>query len=61
MKDLQRIAAECNTTYEDVNIAIYVYLFALIILVNWVLAYIAKPYHKMWNRWINKLWVRKQG
>jgi len=55
MKDLQRIAVECNTTYEDVNIAIYIYLFALIILVNWILAYIAKPYHKKWNKCVSKL------
>lgn len=50
MKDLQRIAAECNTTYEDVNIAIYIYLFAFILLVNGLLAYIAKPYHKRWEK-----------
>ena len=50
MNDLQRIARECNTTYEYVNIAIYVYLFALILLVNGILAYIAKPNHKLWNK-----------
>ena len=54
MKDLQQIAAECNTTYEDVNIAIYIYLFALIIFVNGLLAYMAKPYHKRWNKWIER-------
>ena len=53
MNDLQRIAAECNTTYEDVNIAIYIYLFALILLVNGILAYIAKPYHKRWRELVS--------
>ena len=59
MNDLQRIASECNTTYEYVNIAIYVYLFALIVLVNGILAYIAKPYHKRWNRIVDKIRNRK--
>ena len=45
IKDLQQIARECNTTYEYVNIVIYVYLFLFILLVNGILAYIAKPYH----------------
>ena len=34
MNDLKRIAAELNTTYEHVNLVIYVYLFILIVLVN---------------------------
>ena len=54
MNDLQRIARECNTTYEYVNIAIYVYLFALILIVNGILAYIAKPYHKLWEKLCGK-------
>lgn len=48
--DLQRIADACNITYEEANIVIYVELFILIMVVNGMLAYIAKPYHKLWGR-----------
>ena len=60
MNDLQQIAREFNTTYEHVNIVIYVYLFALIWLVNGILAYIAKPYHKRWNILVEKICRRKR-
>jgi hypothetical protein len=60
MNDLQQIARERNTTYEHVNIVIYVYLFALIWLVNGILAYIAKPYHKRWNILVEKIYRRKR-
>ena len=43
MTDLQNIAASCGTTYEMVNIIIYVELFLLIMLVNGGLTYLAFP------------------
>ncbi len=61
MNDLQHIAKDCNTTYEHVNIVIYVYLFVLIWLVNGILAYIAKPYHKRWNKLVDKICRRKES
>ena len=60
MNDLKRIAAELNTTYEHVNLVIYVYLFILIVLVNGLLAYIAKPYHKRWDRFVDWICRRKK-
>lgn len=44
MNDLQRIATDCNITYEEANIIIYVELMLLIFITNGILAYIAKPY-----------------
>lgn len=55
MNDFQRIASACNTTYEEANIIIYVKLFILIVVVNGILAYITKPYHRKWNKLTAKL------
>lgn len=59
MKNLQHIADTCNTTYEEVNIIIYVKLFILIVVVNGILAYIAKPYHKQWEKLKKSVWKRE--
>lgn len=61
MRNLQRIADTCNTTYEEVNIIIYVKLFILIVVVNGILAYIAKPYHKLWGKLKNAICKRRSA
>jgi len=43
MNDLQNIANACGTTYENVNLIIYVELFILILLLNGALTYMAIP------------------
>jgi len=41
LNDLMNIASTCHTTYENVNIIIYIWLFLLIMLTNGLLSYIA--------------------
>ena len=47
MSDLQHIAATCGTTYEMVNLIIYVGLFSVIMLTNGFLSYLAFPKRTM--------------
>jgi len=46
MTDIQSIATACGTTYEIINMIIYVGLFLIIILTNGFLSYLAFPKNK---------------
>lgn len=48
--DLQEIAATCNTTYATVNMVIYVYFFAFIIILNSGLSIMAFPKRRNKNK-----------